>query len=185
MKEFLITLFLGEFGVHRFMKKQYLIGVIYLCTLGVFGIGWLIDTVIALSKVVKGETTGNDEQKAKKSENFGEGGTNGKQLIKSFDTVIVGTFANSSKYPDEQREDAIKALRKGQELELEFWKYKGDPAYYVCDLNGVDVGNIRAGLAKILYEEYRECTFNVTAIELTMDDRNDCVTFNIRIDIYR
>lgn len=113
------------------------------------------------------------------------GGTNGKQLIKSFDTVIVGTFANSSKYPDEQREDIIKTLRKGQELDLEFWQYKGDPAYYVCDLNGVDVGNLRAGLAKILYEEYRECTFKATALELAMDDRNDCVTYNIRVDIYK
>lgn len=73
MKEFLITLFLGEFGVHRFMKKQYLIGAIYLCTLGVFGIGWLIDTVIALLKVVKGETTGNNVQNIKKSENSGGG----------------------------------------------------------------------------------------------------------------
>jgi hypothetical protein len=44
---------------------------------------------------------------------------------------------------------------------------------------------VRAGLAKILYEEYNDCTFEVTAIEKTLDERNDCMTYNIRIDIYK
>lgn len=184
MKEFLITLFLGEFGVHRFMKKQYLIGVIYLCTLGVFGIGWLIDTVIALLKVVKGETTGNNVQNIKKSENFGGGGTNGEQLIKSFDTVIVGTFANCKLDRSERRQDMIGYVEPKWELSLQPFDYEGEPAYYVCHPNGMDLGCVPAKLAKTLYEEYKDCKFKVIAIERIYDD-HDNETFKIRIDIYR
>ena len=94
------------------------------------------------------------------------------------------TFAKSSKYPDEKREDQIFRIKKNAKLDLEFWRYKGDPAYYVCDC-GTDVGCIRAGLAKIIYDEYNDCEFVVTALERVMDDRNECMTYKIRIDIYR
>ena len=46
--EFLITFFLGVLGIHRFMKKYNLSGVIWLCTLGLFGIGWLIDVIFTI-----------------------------------------------------------------------------------------------------------------------------------------
>ncbi len=75
-------------------------------------------------------------------------------------------------------------IRKNSILELEFWQYKGAPACYVC-YNGLDAGNLRAGLAKILYEEYKDCQIKVTALERTNDENNDCLTYNIRIDIYK
>lgn len=43
MSKFLITLFLGWAGVHKFMEKKTGMGILYLCTLGLFGIGWTID----------------------------------------------------------------------------------------------------------------------------------------------
>ena len=43
--EFLITLFAGTLGVHKFMKGQIGMGVLYLFTFGIFGIGWFIDVV--------------------------------------------------------------------------------------------------------------------------------------------
>ncbi len=44
---FLITLLLGPFGVHKFIGGNVGMGVLYLCTAGLFGIGWLLDTVKA------------------------------------------------------------------------------------------------------------------------------------------
>lgn len=182
MNDFIITLLFGWLGVHKFMQKKYGLGILYFFTLGLCGIGWAVDTIAAFMRM----TTGKQPAPATQNPNTFSGGVraSGKQLIKSFDTVIVGTFAKSSKYPDEKREDQIFRIKKNAKLDLEFWRYKGDPAYYVCDC-GTDVGCIRAGLAKIIYDEYSDCEFVVTALERVMDDRNECMTYKIRIDIYR
>ncbi|MHA1922193.1 MAG: NINE protein [Candidatus Heimdallarchaeota archaeon] len=43
--EFLITFFLGGLGIHRFLKKYWITGIIWLLTGGGFFIGWLIDVI--------------------------------------------------------------------------------------------------------------------------------------------
>lgn len=53
MPALLITIFLGELGVHRFLSGKIGTGLIWLCTGGCFAIGWILDII----KVVKGEFT--------------------------------------------------------------------------------------------------------------------------------
>lgn len=48
---FLITLFGGVFGIHKFVQKKYGMGFLYLFTCGLFGIGWIIDTFIAFINI--------------------------------------------------------------------------------------------------------------------------------------
>lgn len=43
----LLTVFFGWTGYYRFHKKQYALGILYLLTFGVFGIGWIVDIVAA------------------------------------------------------------------------------------------------------------------------------------------
>lgn len=43
----------GCFGVHRFYNGQIISGVLYLFTLGFFGLGVLIDFVVGLIDLVK------------------------------------------------------------------------------------------------------------------------------------
>lgn len=50
MTALLIVLFTGEFGLHKFLTGNIVMGIVYLCTCGLFGIGWLID----IFKVFKG-----------------------------------------------------------------------------------------------------------------------------------
>lgn len=52
-KALLITFFLGGLGVHRFMAGKTGTGIIWLCTGGCLGIGWLIDII----KVAGGKFT--------------------------------------------------------------------------------------------------------------------------------
>ena len=47
---FLLCLFLGVLGIHKFYEGRILFGILYLCTGGIFGIGVVIDLIILLFK---------------------------------------------------------------------------------------------------------------------------------------
>lgn len=61
---FCLCLFLGVFGAHKFYEGKVGMGVLYLFTLGLFGIGWLVDLIMILTKpnmhtpTSKGSTVG-------------------------------------------------------------------------------------------------------------------------------
>lgn len=46
----LLCLFLGYFGAHKFYEGRILLGILYLFTFGLFGIGWLFDCIALLFK---------------------------------------------------------------------------------------------------------------------------------------
>ncbi len=47
---FLLCAFLGFFGAHKFYEGKIGMGILYLCTGGLFGIGWIIDIILLLLK---------------------------------------------------------------------------------------------------------------------------------------
>lgn len=46
----ILCLFLGEFGIHRFYEGKIGTGLLWMFTIGLFGIGWFIDLIILLLK---------------------------------------------------------------------------------------------------------------------------------------
>lgn len=51
--DFLICFFFGVFGLHKFKDRENFMGIVYLFTFGLFGIGWLIDCVVRLVRLIK------------------------------------------------------------------------------------------------------------------------------------
>ncbi|MCD8372407.1 MAG: TM2 domain-containing protein [Clostridia bacterium] len=47
---FIICLFLGYIGGHKFYEGKIGLGILYLCTIGLCGIGWIIDIITILCK---------------------------------------------------------------------------------------------------------------------------------------
>ena len=47
---FLLCLFLGIFGAHKFYEGRIGMGILYFFTGGLFGIGWIIDAIVLLTK---------------------------------------------------------------------------------------------------------------------------------------
>lgn len=47
---FFLCLFLGYLGVHKFYEGRVGLGIVYLITFGLFGIGWFIDCLVLLFK---------------------------------------------------------------------------------------------------------------------------------------
>lgn len=53
--ELCLCLFLGWLGVHKFYAGKTGIGILYLCTFGLFGIGWIIDIIKGVCAVLSSE----------------------------------------------------------------------------------------------------------------------------------
>lgn len=51
--ELLLCIFGGYLGLHKFYKKDFKMGFIYLFTLGLFGFGWLIDIFLISTELIK------------------------------------------------------------------------------------------------------------------------------------
>ena len=51
---FLLCFFLGFLGAHKFYEGKTAMGIVYLFTVGLFGIGWIIDLISILCKLIGG-----------------------------------------------------------------------------------------------------------------------------------
>lgn len=49
---FLVTFFGGYLGIHKFIDGKIGMGILYIFTVGLFGIGWIVDTIKALIAMI-------------------------------------------------------------------------------------------------------------------------------------
>ena len=50
MTALVLCLFLGFFGAHKFYEGKTGLGILYIFTFGLFGVGWLVDFIVLLFK---------------------------------------------------------------------------------------------------------------------------------------
>lgn len=67
--KFLICLFFGYFGVHKFMEKKIGMGILYFFTVGLFGFGWFYDVIRCFVDAIK-LTIADTKQCAHPNQNF-------------------------------------------------------------------------------------------------------------------
>lgn len=146
MTGLIIAIFLGPFGGYRFYKRQYLLGVVYLLTFGLFFIGWFVDIYVSIREL-----------------------TGTKNEITSTET-IMGAFAECKKNPSKQRIEIIQGLSVGDTLNLEIDHYEGKPYYIVVDPHtGLDIGSLRSETSAMIRNNYSEAQMSAVLSKKDID----------------
>lgn len=145
MSGLLIAIFLGWLGGYRFYKKQPGLGVIYLLTGGLFGIGWIID-IITAAKNMNGPSSNSI----------------------SMQIEIKGAFAECKKDPNIMRKTIIENLPIGSQLGVETAYYEGSPFFQLLAPNGLDVGAFPAEVSAEIRNRYPNAF--ITAVLINKND---------------
>lgn len=66
----LVTLFLGGFGVHKFIDGQIGKGILYLFTGGLFCIGWIVDICKAVANLLNDQSPSPSASASSVTDNF-------------------------------------------------------------------------------------------------------------------
>ncbi|MCI8409803.1 MAG: TM2 domain-containing protein [Lachnospiraceae bacterium] len=171
-KGILIAIFLGELGGYRFYRHQYFLGIIYLFTCGLFMLGYLYDIYAALTY---------DCNKYSTKENS--------TVIDTIHTKVVGVSFECDHGTFDDRQEAIEALsyrRKKNALALQYFEYKGEPAFYVVmNSDNTDIGCLKANLSSELTRKYSDCTFVISDYEITGGEDRRKFGCNITIQVLR
>ena len=146
MTGLLIAIFLGWAGGYRFYRKQTGLGIVYLLTFGILGVGWIIDIIMAA-----------------------KGMQNTSNVITSTETVM-GAFAECKKDPTKKRVEVLQKLSTGNRLSLEIDYYEGKPYYIVVDpISGLDIGSLPAGSSAAIREQCPNAKLSAELIDKNID----------------
>lgn len=103
------------------------------------------------------------------------------ELVKEIHTKVAGvTFKNSD---GSSRQEMLSYCFDGDQLELRPFTYKGAPAYAIFD-GGVQIGNIPAETAQVIYDQADGLVIRAEIAEITGGDglKYGC---NILVKLYR
>lgn len=59
--DFLLCFFFGFLGIHKFRQKKIILGIAYIFTFGLFGIGWFLDSICLFGAVIGASEDGSEE----------------------------------------------------------------------------------------------------------------------------
>ena len=131
---FILCLFLGFFGVHKFYQGKIGLGILYLFTGGLFGIGWFVDTIVLLVKLIKNEPYPQLKQFSAQA-----------NIEVEPESWPINSYIAGVKYDNEDgtsRQDAVKKLQEDDTVNLVASLFEGNPAIEVHSLDGEMLGYI-------------------------------------------
>ena len=169
----LFAIFLGWCGGYRFYKKQFLLGIIYLFTFGLFGIGWIVDIILSAVDCISDNSVSNvtqnyvDQNSTVSSNDVPATSLNTKavgvpypkqQLKKKQESYsyhkqfnVTGVTFDCGLAPGYRRQEILAHCRLSDKLYLKEYSYKGTTAYYiVLEKNNTDIGSVPADLVSTI-----------------------------------
>lgn len=111
-----VVIIFGIFGVHKFIDKDIKMGLIYLFTGGLFGIGWIIDIIKSLTDVFEEKQKDNSSKNRKELPTITEEQKPSVFSVKQEDNIIYDKKINVSYSHTEGRQKLIKQLIKDDEF---------------------------------------------------------------------
>lgn len=104
------------------------------------------------------------------------------QLMETIPTKVVGVTYHNHEGTD--RQHLLSLCHRGDPLTIVFYRYRGEPAYFVYAPCG-EIGNLNRDLAADLYADYGDSAiFNAEITEVTGGYSGKSYGCNIRIDVY-
>lgn len=103
-------------------------------------------------------------------------------LLKTIDAKVVGiTFKNND---GTDRQEILSFVCDGDPVVIEYYEYRGDPAYSVSTVDGDQIGNLSKELAADIRRKYGDCAFDAHISELYDFDDFTKVGCRVSMDIY-
>lgn len=103
-------------------------------------------------------------------------------LLKSTDTKVVGiTFKNSD---GTDRQEILSFVSDGDPVTVQYYEFRGDPAYSVSTLDGDQIGNLSKELAADIRRMYGDCFFDAHISEIYYFDDYEKTGCRIQLNIY-
>lgn len=166
--DFILCLLFGYLGVHKFYEGKNNLGILYLCTLGLFGIGWLIDIVVLFIKVLNPNSNTNNSDVSYRT------------------WVIKATGVTFDNEDGSNRQKLISSLNVGELVNLSPYKYNGEDAVYILNSKNKILGNIPIEYATEITSKLSNNIIEKTIVEEvdSFINENNKKVYYLKIKLY-
>ena len=153
---FLITLIGGFFGLHKFIDGNIKMGIIYIFTCGLFGIGWLFDIIKSFPSMFKYIINSSKLNSSKKSTNYSSNISKNPMIAEDGNmyTKLRAVTKDSLFVMGLNRQQALDSIDESTTVHFEFSNDINKKLLVVTDDTGIDLGEFTEERKNYLLEHY-------------------------------
>ncbi|MBQ9228784.1 MAG: TM2 domain-containing protein [Eubacterium sp.] len=154
-----ITYFFGIFGVHKFIEGDKKKGVLYLCTLGLLGFGWIYDVVIAVINVIKYYSGQSSATISNGNAVLGDDG--------NMYTKLRAVTKDCVNVEGLNRQFALEHIDEHTRVHLQEYNSNGYDVFLVVTDEGIDLGEISNERSLLLKRDFADKMDEVVIKDIT------------------